>query len=229
MSVGPPLEILLADDDLVAVDKPAGMLCDATIDPDREHLGTELVRWAKEAGEVGPRFHPAHRLDRGTSGVVVFARTREAATALMLQFQDRSTTKHYQALVMMPPSGEWAVGATFERRTYLRHRDGRSVEVRSGGKPAESRFEVVAIDGSVALVDAHPRTGRTHQLRVHLAALGAPVIGDELYGTGAAGDRLWLHARSLAFTHPGTGEPCVIRSHHQLALSDAVRHPRPTV
>lgn len=220
--------ILFADDDLVAVDKAPGVLCDASIDPSREHLGTALRRWA---GEDGGEFHPAHRLDRGTSGVVLFARNRAAATALMKQFQERSVSKHYQAVVHVPADAAWATGDTLDRRSYLRHRKGKSEEVRSGGKPAESRFEVIEIDGSLALIRASPQTGRTHQLRVHLAALRAPIVGDELYGRatsdhqpGVGQSRLWLHADTLDLTHPVSRQPLVLRSRRSLQLVDGWPH-----
>lgn len=209
-----PKAILFADDDLIAVDKASGVLCDASIDPNRDHLGTALRRWAQDAGA---EFLPAHRLDLGTSGVVLFARNRAAATGLMQQFQDRTVTKRYQAIVTLPGAGDWSVGQHINRRSYLRHRKGLSEEVRSGGKPAESDFEVLAIDGESALVRALPKTGRTHQLRVHLAALDAPILGDDRYGRVASG-RLWLHADSLAINHPVTAEPLLIRSRLSFVL-----------
>jgi len=214
-----PESILFVDDDLVAVDKAPGVLCDASIDPNREHLGTALRQWARDDSA---EFLPAHRLDRGTSGVVLFARNRPAATALMKQFQERSVSKHYQAVVHLPADSAWTVGETLERRSYLRHRKGMSDEVRSGGKPAHSGFEVLHIDGPLALMRASPKTGRTHQLRVHLAALDAPIVGDDRYGHSALASpddgRLWLHAYTLAITHPVSNQPLMIHSRRTLGL-----------
>ena len=203
--------ILFEDADLVAVDKAAGWLSDATRDPHRDHLGAALGRWA--ADRTGdPTFLPVHRLDRATSGVVLFARHADAATAVMQQFQERSVSKQYRAVVA-PSAGEWPIGATFERRSHLRHRKGRTEEVRTGGKVAETRFEVVDRGDHVALVTARPRTGRTHQLRVHFAALGAPIVGDDLYGdSDGRASRMWLHAERLDLCHPATGDPLSIRS-----------------
>ena len=214
-----PESILFADDDLVAVDKAAGVLCDASIDPNRDHLGTALRRWAENDSAD---FLPAHRLDRGTSGVVLFARHRAAATAMMNQFQERSVSKQYQAVVHLPTGSSWQVGETLERRSYLRHRKGMSEEVRSGGKPAHSDFEILHIDGPFALVRASPKTGRTHQLRVHLAALDAPIVGDDRYGYSPIADdeRLWLHADTLEITHPGSLQPLTLRSRRTLRLVD---------
>lgn len=208
--------ILFNDADLVAVDKAPGVLCDASIDPKREHLGTALRHWAREPDA---EFLPVHRLDLATSGVVLFARTRDAATALMQQFQDRVVTKKYLAVVALPKAGSWPVGQTINRRSYLRHRKGLSEEVRSGGKPAESDFEVLAKDGELALIRALPKTGRTHQLRVHLAAIDAPILGDPRYGT-EPDDRMWLHADQLTINHPSSGEALTITSRHTFVLDD---------
>lgn len=210
--------ILFEDADLVAVDKAAGWLSDATRDPRRDHLGAALGRWAADRAGDGT-FLPVHRLDRPTSGVVLFARNAEAATGIMEQFQERSVSKRYCAIVT-PPVGEWPVGSAFERRSHLRHHKGRTEEVRTGGKVAESRFEVVDRGGRLALITAWPRTGRTHQLRVHLAALGAPIVGDDLYGDGGApAGRMWLHAERLDLRHPVTADPLTIRSHRTFALA----------
>lgn len=208
--------ILFNDDDLVAVDKASGELCDASRDPNRDHLGRALSRWAHDPNA---QFLPAHRLDLGTSGVVLFARNRPAATALMQQFQDRLVTKRYQAIVTFRQAADWSVGQTINRRSYLRNRKGHSEEVRSGGKAAESDFEILAIEGQLGLVRALPKSGRTHQLRVHLAALDAPILGDDRYGEPTTG-RLWLHADSLAISHPATGEPLLIESRNSFTLND---------
>lgn len=216
--------ILFVDDDLVAVDKAAGWLTDATRDPNRDHLGVALERWAHRTGRRADPLLPVHRLDLATSGVVLFARRRDAATELMTQFRDRSVSKEYQAVVSPPPGAGWEPGTTFERRSHLRHRRGRTEEVRAGGKVAETAFEVIAVAVAppTALVRAMPRTGRTHQLRVQLAAVGAPILGDDLYGAAEvrAERRLWLHAVGLEFRHPRTGEPVEVRSRRRLALAE---------
>jgi 23S rRNA pseudouridine1911/1915/1917 synthase len=234
-----PQAILFADDDLVAVDKAPGVLCDASIDPKRDHLGMALEHWARDTlpnptglanPQDGPEFRAAHRLDRGTSGVVVFARNRAAATGLMKQFQDRTVSKQYQAVVVLSADAAWTVGDSIDRRSYLRHRKGATEEVHSGGKPAQSHFEVLDIDGPLALVRASPKTGRTHQLRVHLAALEAPILGDELYGhpvdslEAGVQARLWLHADTLEIVHPVLNERLVLRSCHTLGLQDGAPH-----
>jgi len=220
--------ILFVDDDLIAIDKQPGVLCDASIDPNRPHLGTALRSWANNEDA---EFLPAHRLDLGTSGVVLFARNKSTATTLMQQFQERTVTKQYQAVVMTPPNEPWSVGDGIHRRSYLRHRKGLTEEVRSGGKPAESDFEVADIDGPAALVRAYPKTGRTHQLRVHLAALGAPILGDDRYGStpppamrAAATERMWLHADSLEVTHPISHQPLVIQSRIRLTVANGTGH-----
>jgi len=145
----------------------------------------------------------------------------------MRQFQERLVSKHYQAIVTGSGMRAWSPGFTFDRQSYLRHHKGRSEEVRSGGKSAQTSFEVRAVDGPLALVRATPSTGRTHQLRVHLAAVGAPILGDDRYGTQEHPEarRLWLHADTLTFTHPSTDERLTIMSRHRLT----VRHGAPTI
>ena len=218
------LQILHRDDDLVAVDKPSGVLSDATRDPNRDHLGLALQRWH---GDDQAQFLPVHRLDLGTSGIVLFARNRSAATGVMRQFESRSVQKRYHAVVYRP-DGSWSADTSFERRSYLRHRKGTTEEVTSGGKPAESRFRVIEAAGNVALVEATPKTGRTHQLRVHLAALAAPIVGDGRYGVGEH-DRLWLHAHRLSLTHPTTDEPLVLHSRRALGIVDGLPADVPNV
>lgn len=217
--------VLLADEHVVAIDKPSGVLSDASRDPNRDHLGAALGRWAKRNGEPST-FLAAHRLDLGTSGVVLFARSRDAATALMQQFQARSVNKRYQAIVGSAGFAQHEVGDRVERRSYLRHRKGVSEEVRSGGKTAETSFELVTRTRHLALVHARPATGRTHQLRVHLAALGSPILGDDRYGTHYrwppevdTTTRLWLHAESLAIDHPVSLKRLELHSRQQLSLT----------
>ncbi len=192
------LDILFADDHLVVVNKPSGLLV---------HRG-----WAAESDVamfrvrnlVGAHVYPVHRLDRGASGALVFARTKEATAALARAFEMQQIDKRYLALVRGTPADAGTVDYPIPRGE-------------SGPRvPAVTRFVRVArseID-RCSLVLAIPETGRTHQIRRHLRHLGHPLIGDVNYGSGEINrhyrarydlHRLALHAAAIAFTHPATG------------------------
>jgi 23S rRNA pseudouridine1911/1915/1917 synthase len=195
--------LLFADDHLAAVDKPAGVPAQATLTTDRGTL-PELV-----GALLGAPVTLVHRLDRETSGVTVFARTREAAAALAEAFRVGTPEKTYLALTARPPSPpegrlEAALGKDPTRPGLRR--------VSPAGEPAATRYRTLATGPGGALVEARPETGRTHQIRVHLAHLGAPLLGDARYGgPRRVGEveipRVMLHARRLELVHPVTGAP----------------------
>ncbi len=201
----PPLErhrLLYADDLIVAVDKPAGVPAQPTLTSDRGHL-PELV-----SALVGSPVRLVHRLDRETSGVTVLARTAASERVLAAAFRDGTPEKSYLALCARAPEPrEGRIDAAIGPDPA---RPGRRV-VSPAGDPAATRYRTLAVGpGGTALVLAHPETGRTHQIRVHLAALGAPLLGDARYGgprmVGAlAVPRVMLHALRLELDHPGTG------------------------
>jgi 23S rRNA pseudouridine1911/1915/1917 synthase len=199
-----PLErarLLYADAELAAVDKPAGVPSQPTLTTDRGTL-PELV-----SALLGSAVTLVHRLDRDTSGVTVFARTPAAAAALAAAFRDGAPEKTYLALCARapaPPEGrlDAALGKD-PARPGLRRVDPR-------GDPAATRYRTVRHGERAALVEARPETGRTHQIRVHLAHLGAPLLGDARYGgPRRVGEvsvpRVMLHARRLVLAHPVTG------------------------
>ncbi|HYD39694.1 MAG TPA: RluA family pseudouridine synthase [Anaeromyxobacter sp.] len=195
--------LLYADEHLAAVDKPAGVPAQPTLTTDRGTL-PELV-----AALLGAEVTLVHRLDRETSGVTVFARTRAAAAALAEAFRAGTPEKTYVALTARapaPPEGriEAALGKDPARPGLRR--------VTPAGEPAATRYRTVATGPGGALVEARPETGRTHQIRVHLAHLGAPLLGDARYGgPRRVGEveipRVMLHARRLELAHPITGAP----------------------
>jgi 23S rRNA pseudouridine1911/1915/1917 synthase len=179
--------------------KPAGIPSGPTRDAARIHAAT----LAEEV--TGRSLTLLHRLDKDTSGVLLFAKTRVFAAALLKAFRDREVGKTYLALVPGRPQG------TFEVSCHLREGEGgRMLVVRSGGMKAETTFRTLAAKAGYALVEARPKTGRTHQIRVHLAQADHPILGDSTYGGAAeVGDepvlRHMLHAWALEFQHPNLG------------------------
>jgi 23S rRNA pseudouridine1911/1915/1917 synthase len=200
----PGLRILHEDDLLLAVDKPAGM----TAQPTEGRVGESLV---DRVGEHLKR--PAglvHRLDRETSGVTVFGKTPEATAALAGEFREGRAHKRYLAAVgpvTLPSEGRIDLPLSKDPSRPGRWRATRA----ANGIPALTGYRVLHTGTDFLLVELLPQTGRTHQLRAHLTALGAPILGDSRYGGAAragalAAPRCLLHARTLELAHPGTGE-----------------------
>ena len=182
----------------MVIDKPAGL---HTL-PDGYDANLPYVRGMLEP-EHG-RLWIVHRLDRETNGVLVLARTAEAHRALNTQFEQHQVRKIYHALVVGSP--DWKeTTVRLPLRTNVGHRHRTAVGPQRG-KPAVTHLRVLERFEGTTLVEAAPETGRTHQIRAHLAALGYPIVGDELYGAGPSPAGLSLHALSLEITHPVTGE-----------------------
>ena len=207
----PPLErarLLYADRDLVAVDKPPFVAAQPTLTHDRGTL-PDLVQ-----ALLGAPVTLVHRLDRETTGVTVFARTAAAAAALAEAFREGGPEKTYLALcgrAPAPPEGR--IDAPLGKdptRPGLRRVD-------PAGDPAATRYRTLRASDRAALVEARPETGRTHQIRVHLASVGAPILGDPRYGGARrvgelAIPRVLLHARRLELDHPATGARLVLEA-----------------
>jgi 23S rRNA pseudouridine1911/1915/1917 synthase len=205
------LDVLYEDDWLMAINKPAGLV----VHPAPGHRQGTLVsallhRWPILPAGLDPsRLGIVHRLDKDTSGVLLIAKTAAALAELGRQFHDRETEKQYLALVWgVPRRASGTISEPIGRHPVHRQR----MAVRPRGRSAVTRYEIVATWKQVALVRAYPETGRTHQIRVHLAALGHPVVADPLYARGHRGrqidiDRQALHAEAIAFRHPGRFEP----------------------
>jgi len=212
-----PLDILYEDADILVVNKAPGMV----VHPGAGNLSGTLVNALLahcpdlEAGAAsGPeavRPGIVHRLDKDTSGVLVMAKREAAIRALQRQFKGRAVTKRYTALLIGSlPQPEGLIEAPIARHPVHRQR----MAVVSSGKPARTRWEGAQVlhdvqGRSYTLVDVTLLTGRTHQIRVHFAWLGYPLVGDEVYGPRRQpllAPRQFLHARELTLTHPTTGE-----------------------
>jgi 23S rRNA pseudouridine1911/1915/1917 synthase len=211
--VGDPavaVPVVAADDHVVVVDKPAGLV----VHPGAGHTSGTLVhgllaRWP-EIARVGDPARPGivHRLDAGTSGLLVVARTPLAYESLVAQLAARAVERRYLALAwgwLEAPAG--VVDAPVGRAA----RDRTQMAVSAGGRDARTRYRVAGRyrePAAVSLLECWLETGRTHQIRVHLAAIGHPVVGDSRYGGARPSlpiDRPFLHAFELGFDHPATG------------------------
>lgn len=198
------LPILFEDAHLAAIDKPAGLAVHGAPD---DRGPSVAAWWLARLGEAVQSFDVdrpgiVHRLDKETSGVLLLAKTPEAQVALSRAFEQRAARKTYLAVVEgAPPQAEAVIEAAIDRDPRERTR----MAVTSRGRPARTAYRVIASDGRRSVLEVHPETGRTHQIRVHLAAIGVPVAQDAVYGTGMPGNRQLLHALFLEIPHPTGG------------------------
>jgi len=205
--------LLFEDEHLLAVDKPSGIAAQATVDDDVHHLLARVRDFLGRRGRPPPHLALVHRLDYGTSGVQLLAKSRRANAVLSAAFRERRVDKVYLALCAAgdpPLADEWTVSDRLVFRPRGLGQSRRTVSVTGGGRPAETRFEVRERLPGAALIAARPKTGRTHQIRVHLAGSGAAVLGDSIYGSppgSTAAPRLMLHAAELRLRHPIGGGP----------------------
>jgi 23S rRNA pseudouridine1911/1915/1917 synthase len=209
IDTGEPLEILHEDAAILAIDKPAGMPSHPTY---ARTLGTALqIAEAQLRRREGRKvaLWPLHRLDAATSGVLLFAKTQAAARAVNQNFARRRVEKRYRALVRGVP-GE--TGGEIRLPLVEGHL---RTEAAAGGKEAVTRYQILERFADAALLEIEPLTGRMHQIRVHLARIGHPVLGDAKYGGEAdrpSAARLMLHASSVALPHPVGGRPFIVES-----------------
>jgi len=209
-----PLVVLYEDEHVAAIDKPAGMV----IHPAYGHTSGTLVnavlaKWPQvtafsDAGRAGI----VHRLDKETSGIILIAKTSLALESLRAQFKARTVTKRYLALVEgAPGTAEGVIDAPIGRDPKQRKR----MAVARQGREAVTEFRVLEFYANHSLLEIFPKTGRTHQIRVHMAFIGHPVVGDNVYGHRKQRIKMkrhFLHAASLEFALPETGEYIVVES-----------------
>ncbi len=223
-----PLEILFDDDDIIVVDKPSGMVVHPGAGNKEGTLVNALLGRFPGIEGVGPEARPGivHRLDKETSGVMVVARNQRAYASLVKQFKDRDVHKTYLGLVrgkMSSPEGrlDWAIGRHPKNRQKI------SVKTRHP-RPAVTFYKVLGSVGGYSLLEIKPITGRTHQIRVHMAAAGHPIAGDSRYGHRREKPgipRLFLHAHKLSFFHPSMGKRVEFVSELPQDLAEILERP----
>jgi len=219
-----PLNIIYEDDDLLVIDKPAGL----TVHPAPGHPAHTLVNAIlsrfPHLAALSDSLRPGivHRLDRDTSGVMVVAKNSLAQAKLVEQFKARSVVKAYLVLVkgrLTPGNG--VIEAPIGRDP--RHR--KKMAVVASGRQARTEYRVVSYIGDYTLLEVMPETGRTHQIRVHFSAIGYPVVGDKVYGVKSAYlSRQFLHASRLGFKLPSTGEYMEFESELPSDLAQALEN-----
>jgi 23S rRNA pseudouridine1911/1915/1917 synthase len=199
-----PFPVLFQDPELVAIDKPAGLLAVSSA-REHEHTALALVRAALSQPRRPAKLWPVHRLDRETSGVLLFARTQVAREAVQARWDE--VAKKYVAIVEgRPEPSEGVIDIPLFEGDGLRVHAGKL----AGAKEARTRYRVLENRGERSRLEVWLETGRKHQIRVHLAARGWPVVGDERYGT--KDERLGLHAERLVVPHPRDGRTLVIEA-----------------
>ncbi|HLH30187.1 MAG TPA: RluA family pseudouridine synthase [Terriglobia bacterium] len=210
--------ILYEDPDLILVDKPAGLPAHPTVDESRDNLFAAVTRFLEKRDGKTPYLGIHQRLDRDTSGIVLFTKSRQVNPALAELFSAHKIIKTYQALTEPRVSGKRKEKWTVRNRLGKMSSRGKRTRygaVDSGGDFAETAFRVIEEYPVGLWIEAMPKTGRTHQIRVHLAEDGMPILGDDLYGGGHSHDlasRLMLHAVELKFPHPLSGVQLSVKS-----------------
>jgi 23S rRNA pseudouridine1911/1915/1917 synthase len=206
-----PLEVLFENDDLAVINKPAGMV----VHPASGHATGTLVNAAMaefdDLDGIGGELRPGivHRLDKETSGIILLAKNEKALSALQEQFRDRKVYKVYLALVDgKPPTPTGRVEAAIARDPS--HRKKMAVVSQDKGRQAVSEYKTLEVFAHYTLLEVHPITGRTHQIRLHMAFLKCPIVGDKVYGhvhQSIEIERHFLHAARLTITLPSENSP----------------------
>jgi 23S rRNA pseudouridine1911/1915/1917 synthase len=221
------LRIVFEDDDLVVVDKPVGVAAHPSVGWDGPTVLGALAASGISTATVGAaeRAGIVHRLDAGTSGLMVVARSAHAYTDLKRQFHDREVEKIYHAVVQGHPD---PLAGTIDAPIGRHPGSSWKFAVTADGKPSVTHYETLEAFPAASLLEIHLETGRTHQIRVHMAAQRHPCVGDSMYGADPTLSarlgltRQWLHAMRLGFNHPRTGEWVEFSSEYPADLQHAL-------
>ena len=204
-----PIDILYQDADVVIVNKPCGMVVHPAAGNEDRTLVNALLYHVHDLSGIGGEMRPGivHRLDKDTSGLILIAKNDKAHALLSDQFKERSMEKHYRAVAF----GNFREESGLIDAPIARHPvDRKKMAIVPDGKPSQTEWKVLERLKGATYLDVHLLTGRTHQIRVHMHSIGHPLLGDRIYApnikTSVHIPRLMLHACSLAFTHPTTGE-----------------------
>ncbi len=221
------IQIVHSDADIVVVDKPAGVATHPSLGWEgpsvTEHLAA--AGFGISTSGAPERQGVVQRLDVGTSGLLVLAKSEYAYTVLKQAFRDRTVTKVYHALVQGHPDPfTGTIEAPIGRHPSAEWR----MAIVAGGRHSVTHYETIEAFRGATLLEVHLETGRTHQIRVHMQAIAHPCVGDPLYGgdpvlaSRLGLDRQWLHAHQLGFVHPGSGEPVSFTSQYPPDLAPAL-------
>ncbi len=223
----PDLGIVHDDDDIVVVDKPVGVAAHPSVGWEGPTVLGALAAAGFRVSTSGAaeRAGIVHRLDAGTSGLMVVAKSEHAYTDLKRQFHDREVDKIYHAVVQGHPD---PLNGTIDAPIGRHPSSSWKFAVTAGGKPSVTHYETIEAFRGASLLEVHLETGRTHQIRVHMAAQRHPCVGDAMYGADPTLSarlglgRQWLHAMRLGFSHPATRQPVEFTSHYPDDLAHAL-------
>ncbi|HFI0618420.1 TPA: RluA family pseudouridine synthase [Streptococcus suis] len=224
-----PLDIVYQDEDVAVVNKPQGMVVHPSAGHTSGTLVNALLYHVKDLSGINGVLRPGivHRIDKDTSGLLMIAKNDEAHTKLAAELKDKKSLRKYWAIVHGNlPNDRGVIEAPIGRS----EKDRKKQAVTAKGKEAVTRFQVLERFGDYTLVELTLETGRTHQIRVHMAYIGHPVAGDEVYGPRKTlkGHGQFLHARTLGFTHPRTGEVVAFTAEAPAIFQDTLEYLRQT-
>ncbi len=219
-----PLKVVYEDKDVIVIDKPAGLLVHPAAGQHSGTLVNAILARCPDLGEIKGSIRPGivHRLDKDTSGLMMVAKNDAAHANLSRQIKQRLIKKGYIALVSGHLSPELGV---IDAPIGRHPKDRKRMAVVSGGREARTEYKVIKYLDDYTLVEAMPETGRTHQIRVHFAAIGHPVFGDPVYGKKSPLlGRQFLHAYRLGFKLPSTGKSVEFTSELPPELQEVLKH-----